>query len=106
MLEDLYHNYTDFVLRSVVADWCEDNEKYKMAEFLRWMITEKKRPMDEEGTFIWFNKDKILPGMYDEESDLPEALFLKLKVGVLSANHRSYKTVKEAEEDLYQAWQE
>jgi uncharacterized protein (TIGR02996 family) len=104
--EDLAEKPEDWQVRGVFADWCEDNGKPELAECLRWMIRRQKRPYHGSGTsFTWFNADTIRAGMGDPESDLPGRVYDRLSGGTQVANHRSYATLREAEEALYAAWE-
>jgi len=104
-LKDLGQAPDDWKLRSIVADWCEDNQETQRAECLRWMIKHKKRPYPSSaGKATWFNADKISPGLGDPESDIPEGLFKHLDGGNQAANHRTYGNFPESEEAIQQAW--
>jgi uncharacterized protein (TIGR02996 family) len=102
--EDLGRNPEDWKVRSVMADWFEDNANPTAAECLRWMIKHKKRPYHgSSGTFTWFNADSIDPGLGDPESDIPGVLYQHLK-GQETAHHKTYDKLRTAEEDFVAAW--
>ena len=108
LFDELVQNPNDWKLRSILADWCEDNQRPDDALCLRWMITNKKRPyhggVDTDAKATWFNANKISQGLGDTESDLPEPLFVHLSVGKVVANHISYDSVRAAEEAILAAW--
>src|SRR5262245_29155310 len=96
--EDLETKPDDWAVRSVFADWCEDNGQPELAECLRWMVRMRKRPYHgQDRWFTWFNADKISKGMGDQESDVPEPVYLKLEGGKESANHKTFGSLREAE---------
>jgi hypothetical protein len=70
-LEDLGQDPANWAVRSVMADWCEDNGLPAWAACLRWMTRQHKRPYSgSSGMFTWFNADTIDPNLGDPESDL------------------------------------
>jgi hypothetical protein len=104
-LDDLSATPEDWSLRGVVADWAEDNNQPRLAESLRWMIREQKRPYHgSSGGGTWFNADTIAEGLGDPESDLPAVLFSRLEGGKQIANHKSFPTLRAAEESFLTAW--
>jgi len=105
LLADLCSAPENWELRGVLADWCEDNDLSEQAACLRWMIRHHKRPYHgTQQRATWFNADTIAPGLGDPESDLPGELFRLLEGGKEIANHKSYDTLREAEESLLAAW--
>ena len=105
LLEDLCREPEDWKLRGVLADWYDDNDQADPAACLRWMIRHKKRPYHgaRQGA-TWFNANTVAPGLGDPESDIPEELFRLLEGGKEVANHKSFPSLREAEEALLSAW--
>jgi uncharacterized protein (TIGR02996 family) len=105
LLADLCRAPEDWKLRGVLADWCEDNDHAEAAACLRWMIRHQKRPYHgaPRGA-TWFNADTISPGLGDPQSDLPGELFERLEGGKEVAHHKSFTTVRDAEESILAAW--
>lgn len=104
-LEDLGRTPEDWILRSVLADWCEDNQQLELASCLRWMIKHHKRPYHAStGRATWFNADTISSGLGDPESDLPGVLFQHLESEWVVANHKAYASSSEAELAFQAAW--
>jgi hypothetical protein len=105
LLNDLCGAPEDWALRGVLADWCEDNSLSEEAACLRWMVEQRKRPYHaaERGA-TWFNADTVSPGLGDPESDIPGALFKALEGGKEVANHKSFPSVRDAEESFLAAW--
>jgi uncharacterized protein (TIGR02996 family) len=102
--EDLSRNPGDWGVRSVMADWCEEHDRTLQAECLRWMLLHRKRPhQGVSGTCSWFNADTIPQGCGDPESDIPGAIYRHLK-GQVTCNHRTYDSVRAAEDDFLAAW--
>lgn len=95
-------------LRRVMADYSEDHEAYSLAECLRWMAENKKRPYVGKEAHCWFNQGKITEGLGDTESDVETSLFDLIEVGQNGskqvANHKVFSTIKECEVALYKAW--
>ncbi len=105
LLDDLASAPGDWKLRGVLADWYEDNDQPEEAACLRWMIQQHKRPYREsDHGASWFNADTVPPGLGDPESDIPGPLFQELEGGLVLGNHRSFPTVRAAEEALLAAW--
>ncbi len=107
-VEDMNEDSDNWKLRSVIADWFEDNNQLAKAECFRWSVLNNKRPCRNGGskpaaTYAWFNKDTISAGMTDPESDIPGKLYDCLP-GKSTANHKSYDTLREAEEALIEAY--
>jgi uncharacterized protein (TIGR02996 family) len=103
--QDLARSPEDWALRSVFADWCDDNGKPEVAEALRWMVKNHKRPHSSSTeSFTWFNADTIGKGLGDPESDIPGAYYKLLQGGQESANHKSYPSLRAAEEAFHAAW--
>ena len=108
-LESLYEQLTDkpedWALRNVLADWYEEQGQQAAADSLRWTVRRRKRPYHGSSSiFTWFNADAIGPGLGDPESDLPGALYKHLQGGTESAHHKSYKSLRAAEEAFQAAW--
>src|SRR5947208_9118 len=104
-LDDLAQNPDDRSLRGVVADWAEDNNRPDLAACLRWMIKHGKRPYHgSSGGATWFNAETVSPGLGDPESDIPAALYKQLQGGKEVANHKSFPTLRAAEESFQAAW--
>jgi uncharacterized protein (TIGR02996 family) len=104
-LNDVAATPEDWSLRGVLADWAEDNNRPQLAECLRWMIRRHKRPYHgSSGGGTWFNADTIAQGLGDPESDIPAAVFMLLEGGNEVANHKSFTTLRAAEEAFQLAW--
>jgi len=104
-LEDLAANPSDTHTRGVMADWAEDNDRPLLAECLRWMVKNDKRPYSgSSGGGTWFNKETIADGLGDPESDLPAEIYSKLEGGNEVANHKSFPNLRAAEEAMHAAW--
>jgi uncharacterized protein (TIGR02996 family) len=109
LVGDLEAAPEDWKLRGVLADWFEDNGRPERAECLRWMVRQHKRPyggyrLGKLAVACWFNADTISAGLGDPESDIPGTLFLLLEGGKAVANHRSFPSLRQAEEALQAAW--
>ena len=106
LYSDVEKNPDDWVVRSIFADWCEDNGRGE-AECVRWLVDNRKRPYLMPGTgttATWFNARAVEPGLGDPESDIPEELYKALSGGEEQANHRTFRSLKEAEKALWDAW--
>jgi len=113
MLEPYYQDLArapeDWALRSVFADWCEDNGQPDLAECLRWMVENHKRPhCGSDQSFTWFNADalKAKENLGDPESDIPERVYQLLQGGREAARHKTYESLREAEEAFHAAWKQ
>jgi uncharacterized protein (TIGR02996 family) len=111
-LESLYaaliENMNDVQTRGVLADWYEEYGNHKHAEAIRWMIENNKRPYKNNAIppiFALFNAETVTTDT-DIESNIPPLVFKKLKGGQERIENvfREYPSLKEAEEDFYQAW--
>ncbi len=87
--------------RGVFADWAEDNGLMDLAACLRWMVKNQKRPYKKN---VWFNADTIANDLGDPMSDVPGAIYKLLSGAKEIANHKTYPTAKEAEENFQVAW--
>jgi hypothetical protein len=104
-MKDLAGAPEDWSLRGVIADWAEDNNRPQLAECLRWMIRQHKRPYHgSSGGGTWFNEDTIAEGLGDPESDIPAEVFTRLEGGNEVANHKTFLTLRAAEESFQEAW--
>jgi hypothetical protein len=104
-LNDLGTTPEDWNLRGVVADWAEDNNRPELAECLRWMIRQRKRPYHgASATGTWFNAETVSEGLGDPESDIPAAVYRSLEGGKEVANHKSFPSLRAAEESFQAAW--
>jgi hypothetical protein len=104
-LEDLQKAPEDWSLRGVIADWGEDNNRPELAGCLRWMIRKRKRPYHgASGAATWFNAETVAQDLGDPESDIPAAIFNLLEGGEEVANHKSFPSLRAAEEALQAAW--
>jgi hypothetical protein len=104
-LEELGQGPDDWKLRGIVADWAEDNNRPELAECLRWMVRLRKRPYHSTaGGATWFNVETIAEGLGDPESDIPAAVFAILEGGKEIANHKSFPSLRAAEEAFQAAW--
>jgi hypothetical protein len=110
-LESLYETLSrapnDWETRGILADWYEDAGQQAVAEALRWMVRERKRPYSAQGrSYHWFNAVRVSTDS-DSESDLPEPLYLQLTAREgLGTVFRDYTSLREAEEDFYRAFGE
>ncbi len=103
--QDLAQRPDDWALRGVMADWCDDNRLPAVAECLRWMVQHHKRPhLGTDQTFSWFDAAKIEEGLGDPESDVPGPVYKKIKGGQESAHHKTFLSLREAEEAFQTAW--
>jgi hypothetical protein len=105
--DELARKPDDWAVRGLLADWCEDNNLPQWAECLRWMIRHRKRPYRSSGRlgFTWFNADKLPDVVKDDpESNIPGKVWDLLAHGQQAASHKSYPTLRAAEEDFYDAW--
>jgi hypothetical protein len=95
----------DWPTRSVLADCHEEAGRQQAAECVRWMVLARKRPYRAQaGTYHWFNAAEVTTGT-DPESDLPAALYSALRGREgYKGLFRDYPTLREADEDLYAAW--
>jgi hypothetical protein len=121
LLDDMKVEHENWNLRSILADWYEDNKNFDAADAVRWAMLRQKRPYSSKEVFedlylpkgepnpnptstgAWFNADTVGEGLGDSASDLPGAVYERL-TGSNIANHHYYPTVKEAEEDFVKAW--
>ena len=105
LLTDLAAAPEDWRLRGVLADWYEDNGQPQHAECLRWMVAQRKRPYPGSANrATWFNADTISSGLGDPESDVPGAVYDRLEGGKEVANHKTFKSTRDAEEAFHRAW--
>ena len=105
-LEDLGSEPEDWKLRGLVADWAEDNNRPVLAECLRWMVQEKKRPYHgAAGDGTWFNAETVSPHLGDPESDIPAPVYVQLRGGQEVAHHTAFPTLRAAEEAFQAAWE-
>jgi uncharacterized protein (TIGR02996 family) len=105
LLADVAAAPEDWKLREVLADWYEDNSQPHCAECLRWMVRHKKRPyVGSQARATWFNADTISTGLGDPESDVPGPVYDRLEGGKQVANHKTFKSTRDAEEAFHQAW--
>jgi hypothetical protein len=88
----------DYDLRNVLADYAEDNGEGSLAKALRFEAKYRKRPYIGDSGASWFNADTISSGIGDPESDIPGPVYEALEGGTKVANHKKYKSKKEAEE--------
>ena len=104
----LIANPNDWEARVILAQAYERAKQSHAAECLYWQVRHHKRPYygEPHNNFCWFNADKIIQGLGDEESDLPEALYSRLcgRQFAVPCNSKTYSTLREAEEDLHRAW--
>lgn len=107
LLTELAQEPNDFTLRRVTADWCEENGQPVRAGCLRWMARNRKRPYHgKSAPACWFNADKVKGEQGDVESDVPEAVYVRLQGGQESANHKTFPSLRAAEEAFHAAWAE
>ncbi len=102
----------DWALRSVIADWLEDNGDVLGAECVRWQVQNRKRPdrssfYEPEGKWAWWALFPPRPWDTDRPCgrDVPEPLWNKLppKTNEFSGA-RAYATQADAEHALRVAW--
>ena len=99
----------DWLTRTALADWYEENGLDRTAGCLRWMVRQRRRPaINAAGWAFWFDGEHPLP--YTEKAaHLPAPLF-----GALHGKRASYTpglvciydSLRDAEEDLHAAWTE
>lgn len=105
-LLDLQQSPEDWNVRSIFADWCEDNDQPELAACLRWTVQAMKRPnLGSRGVGTWFNAATVDPALGEPASNIPEPLFRHLDGGNEVASQRTYASLTEAELALYRAWQ-
>lgn len=112
LLKDIEDCPEDWGCRLILADWADWADyidKRSMAECLRWMVRNHKRPYHSEPspaaeTWTWFNADTIAEGLSDPLSDIPGELYRVLEGGKEIAHHKVFATSLEAEEAIYAAW--
>jgi hypothetical protein len=107
LLEDMVKDMDNWKLRSIIADWFEDQGRMLEAECYRWTVLNRKRPYNsaDSGTnYTWFNKDAIVDNLGDPESDIPESLYKHMVGGKELANHKSYSSIAEAEQAFIDAY--
>src|SRR5262245_5364404 len=96
----------DWLLRSVLADSLEEAGLLPVAECVRWMVRHRKRPYRaSDGDYLWFDAHSIRSRV-DPESDVPVEVYRHLtgEVGPWPI-HRTYASLRAAEEDFHAAWQ-
>jgi uncharacterized protein (TIGR02996 family) len=102
---------SDWELRSVIADWFEENSDAVAANCMRWQVREHKRPernrfYEPEGKWGWW---VLFPDPWTTEvpmeRELPEPLWKKLPPKIDSfTGFRVYPTRAAAEYALRVAW--
>lgn len=98
LFANVVENQSDWHFRSILADWYDDHNVYGEAECYRWMVTNRKRPYNgSPPNASWFNDQTVAPGLGDSESDIPEEVYKVLDGGKVTANHRTYPSIEEAE---------
>jgi hypothetical protein len=107
LLADVSAAPEDWKLREVLADWYEDNSQPLGAECLRWMVQHQKRPyVGSAQRATWFNADTISTGLGDPMSDIPGPVYDRLEGAKQVANHKTFKSSRDAEEAFHKAWAE
>lgn len=111
LLDDICREPENWRLRSVLADWLEDEGRGEEAECVRWMARERKRACRQnDGCFEWFGVSG--EGMLgDPASDVPVWLWDRLAGGHRTDwsmhNHKGYvryATRRRAELAILAAW--
>ncbi len=110
-LIDLETNPEDWGTRLIWADYCDDHGQGGRAEALRWMAEHEKRAhykragkVDTSINATWFNADKVSPDLPDIESNIPEAIYLKLAGGKEAGNHKTFEMFVMAETAFHAAF--
>lgn len=107
ILNDLATTPEDWKLREILADYYEDNGKPLYADCLRWMAENNKRPfIDTNRSATWFNEDTISDELKENDpaSNIPGLLYERLEGGKEIVNHKTFKSVLDAEEAILKAW--
>src|SRR5262245_40362738 len=89
----------DWTMRSILVRVCDEAGEQTRADCLRWAVAHMKRAhRSDRGQFQWFNQKTVnLPGTPDPESDIPEVIYMRMKVDVgLRQVYRDYKTLADA----------
>jgi hypothetical protein len=107
LYEGLVRSPDDWQLRTVLADWYEEAGQQEVADCLRWMVAQHKRPYKAtSGTYHWFNMETATTGA-DPESDIPGPVYHKMQGREgLERTFRDYDDLRSADEDFYAAWRE
>ncbi len=94
----------DWLARTALADWYEENGLAHSAECVRWVVRRQRRPsVNPAGRAFWFNADRPMP--YTETvAHLPAPLFHALSAARGDIVVRWYPDLREAEEDLHAVW--
>ncbi len=97
----------DWDRRLILADFCEESRDLLEAEFWRWTAKEHKRARKSENNYIpyqWYNISSNNNDV-DPESDIPKELYKTLKTPEADYwTYKLYKTNREADDDLLQAY--
>lgn len=93
--------------RNVLADYLEECGFPEESACQRYLAKNNLRPYSSDKSdkaFIWFSVKVREDSIGDADSDLPDVLFDLLEGGTKIARHRVYKTAKEAEQAVVDAW--
>ncbi len=92
----------------ILADAYEDMGDQSRSEFYRAVSQKEQTPYKVTNGFAWYDYDSRTPkeDRQHPQSDLPRHLFKALKAGQLyeMRPRKEYPSVRDAFEDLYQAW--
>lgn len=94
--------------RNLLADFLRDAGKHAEADCQDWLVAHGKRPYCASLPSASVFRDAAMKEqnnqLGDVASDYPDDLFAKLTGGKAVANHRTYPTLAECEQDVAKAW--
>jgi hypothetical protein len=92
----------DWLTRSALADWYEENGLDRAADCVRWMVRQQRRPsVNAAGMAFWFDAEQPMPWT-ERAAHLPRALFQALSY--THGFYALYASLRQAEEALHAAW--
>ena len=59
---------------------------------------------NHDGACSWFDKANVPDTLGDPGSNVPKNVYDRLEGGKVTANHKTFKTLEEAEESFLAAW--
>ena len=105
LFEDLKKSERNWTLLNILADHFADEGKADEAASLFWLVEKKKSPYcPTEANCAWFDGDNIVPGLGDQESNLPGEVYKNLKGGKTVAHHMGYEDFQMCFESYMEAW--